>query len=171
MYFTLLLPYPGAPVACNLFALNPNLAGLVPHVMVFIVPRQIVPLGDPARRSCDACESFGASVKKIIRHMTCRRRVMQGKSYSHKRGDKLWSSTFSRGYVEQAFRRVCVRAELQHGKENLPYLQRADFRLVETGKVAGPKAERDAAPEIRIADAVDAPTAWSYEAAMAVWPC
>ena len=27
----------------------------------------MVKLGDPARRSCDACESFGAMLKKIIK--------------------------------------------------------------------------------------------------------
>jgi hypothetical protein len=102
--------------------------------MVFIVPRQIVPLGDPARRSCDACESFGATVKKIIRHLTCRRRVTTGKIYNNRSGDRRWTETFSRGYVEQAFRRVCVRAELLHGEDNQPYLQRSDFRLLETGK-------------------------------------
>jgi hypothetical protein len=38
------------------------------HILCFIVPRQLVELGDAARRSCDACESFGAMVKKLIKH-------------------------------------------------------------------------------------------------------
>ena len=44
-------------------------------LVLFIVPRQMVSLGDPTRRSCDACESFGAMVKKLIKHSTCRRRL------------------------------------------------------------------------------------------------
>ena len=46
----------------------------VPHILVFIVPLQMVYLGDPTRRAADACESFGAMVKKVIKHTTCRRR-------------------------------------------------------------------------------------------------
>ena len=50
-----------------------------PHILLFIVPRQMLELGDPARRSCDSCESFGAMLKKIIKHSTCRRRLRTGK--------------------------------------------------------------------------------------------
>lgn len=128
------------------------------HVMVFIVPRQIVPLGNPAR--CDACESFGAVVKKIIRHLTCRRRVTPGRVYQHRSGNKLWASTFARRYVKQAFRRVCVRAELLHGEDNVAYLQRVDFRLLETGKSSKAKKKADAneLPPPTIVESVDAPT-------------
>eukprot|EP00965_Chrysotila_dentata_P024439 809129-Pleurochrysis_carterae.AAC.1 len=60
-------------LATDIYKLNTELAGWVLHVLCFIVPRQILPLGDPSRRSCDACESFGAMLKKIIKHLTCRR--------------------------------------------------------------------------------------------------
>ena len=38
------------------------------------------------------------------------------------------------GYVQQAFTRACVRESLQHGKENEPFLQRADVRRTATGR-------------------------------------
>ena len=41
----------------DLLELKPTLMSWVPHVACFIVPRQIVLLGDPSRRSADACES------------------------------------------------------------------------------------------------------------------
>lgn len=63
------------PVCRDLKELKPTGITWVPHILLFIVPRQMVSLGDPARRSCDACESFGAMVKKIIKHATCRRRT------------------------------------------------------------------------------------------------
>ena len=50
----------GALVSNDLIEINPSLRSWVPHIMVFIVPQQILRLGDPAKRSCDACESFGA---------------------------------------------------------------------------------------------------------------
>ena len=63
------------PVCHDLKELKPTGITWVPHIMLFIVPRQMVTLGDPARRSCDACESFGAMVKKLIKFATCRRRI------------------------------------------------------------------------------------------------
>ena len=162
----------GAQVCNDLYDLNPSLVGWVPHVMCFIVPRQIVPLGDPARRSCDACESFGAVLKKFIRHLSCRRRVTVN-AHAHRSSDgkKLWAQTFKRGYVEQVFRRACVRSELIHGSKNEPYLQRADARLLCNGKVASATSKAgssvDSAPSI--IECVDAPTALTKEAALAVW--
>ena len=38
------------------------------------------------------------------------------------------------GYCQQAFSRVCVRESLQHGKENAPFLQRADARRTQHGR-------------------------------------
>ena len=58
------------PVCHDLKELKPTGITWVPHILLFIVPRQMVSLGDPSRRSCDACESFGAMVKKIIKHAT-----------------------------------------------------------------------------------------------------
>ena len=62
-------------------------------------------------------------MKKIIRHLTCRRRVDASQVFTHQKGDKLWSQTFKRGYIEQTFRRIAVRAELLHGEDNAPYLE------------------------------------------------
>ena len=105
LYFLLLIlyqphSYTGAATVRDLYALNPALAGWVPHVLVFIVPRQIVPLGDPSKRSCDACESLGAKIKKIIRNNTCRRRPTGTTKHAHRSADgkRLWLSTFTRGY-------------------------------------------------------------------------
>ena len=128
----------GAAVACDLIALKPTMLSWVPHVMVFIVPRQMLFLGDPSRRSCDACESFGAMLKKIIKHTTCRRRLYKGEATEHKKKQggsrKTWKQTFKRGYIEQAFRRAGVREALRHGTENAPYLQRIDAQRAATGK-------------------------------------
>ena len=113
--------------------------------MVFIVPRQMVYLGDPKRRSCDACESFGAMVKKLIKHSTCRRRLKK-ETVEHKGSNgRRWKQSFTRGYVQQAFARACVREDLQHGSENAPFLQRADARRRAMGKAtrARSKAERE----------------------------
>ena len=84
----------------------------VPHIMVYIVPQQMLELGDPARRSCDACESFGAMCKKVIKHLTCRRSL---------------TARFTKGWVQTCFSRVTVREGLAHGEANTPWLQRADF--------------------------------------------
>ena len=92
----------------------------MPHIACNIVPRQIVDLGDPSRRAADACESYGACCKKVIKHLTCRREI---------------SSTYRRGFIEQAFRRMVVRCELLHGTENAPFLQRQDARLLGLGRV------------------------------------
>ncbi|KAL1526456.1 hypothetical protein AB1Y20_015167 [Prymnesium parvum] len=107
--------------ACSrdLYALKPTMASWVPHIACNIVTRQIVKLGDPSRRSADACESYGAAAKKTIKHLTCRRTITR---------------SFKRGYVEQAFRRLAVRADLIHGEENAPYLKRKDERLLGAGR-------------------------------------
>ena len=130
-------------VARDLYALKPTLESWVPHIACNIVPRQIVDLGDPTCRAADACESYGACCKKVIKHLTCRRNVTRA---------------YSRGWVEQAFRRLAVRSDLLHGPENVPFLMRADHRLLGTGtlgkvsdRVEGPKdcirvkVEREAA--------------------------
>ena len=117
----------------------------VPHILLFIVPRRIVSLGDPTRRSCDACESFGAMVEKIIKHSTCRRRLKGDEATTHNRGAtaqltaRRWKQTFKKGYIEQAFTRACVREAIRHGPENAALLQRDDARRAATGKATAPK--------------------------------
>ena len=91
----------------------------MPHIACNIVPRQIVDLGDPSRRAADACESYGAVSKKVIKNLTCRRDI---------------SSKYRRGFIEQAFRRLAVRSGLMHGAANAPFLQRHDAKLVGLGK-------------------------------------
>ena len=127
-------------------------------------------LGDPQRRSCDACEALGASAKKLIRHLTCRRRPSANQQHAHRSADakKLWMQTFKRGYVEQTFRRLTVRAELIHGEANVRYLQRADHTLKTKGKVAKDKASSSSA-SLSVKEAMEAPWVWSEEAALAVW--
>eukprot|EP00966_Prymnesium_polylepis_P276455 6387160-Prymnesium_polylepis.1 len=128
------------PCCNDLLELKPTLKSWAPHIAQFIVPRQMVELGNPARRSCDACESFGAMFKKPIKHSTCRRRLKGKEKTTHnpkatfQSSRARWQQTFNRGYIEQAFTRACVRESLQHGEENAPYRQRVDVRRTSTGK-------------------------------------
>ena len=77
----------------------------------------------------------------------------------------------ARIYVEQAFRRVCVRAGLLHGAENQRYLQAADFRLLRQGKAAKAKAPRDPAAltSMGVYEDMSAPTVHGMEASFALW--
>ena len=128
--------------ACSrdLHKLKPTLASWVPHIACNIVPRQMIDLGDPARRAADACESYGAVAKKTIKFRTCRR---------HR------SATFTRGYIEQAFRRLTVRATLIHGPENAKFLQRKDARLLACGRADAGRA-REAVPSHSVRVKVEA---------------
>ena len=79
-------------------------------------------------------------VKKLIKHTTCRRRVLGTATSEHgaARGtpsERRWRQTFNRGFIEQAFRRACVRESLAHGAENEPFVQRADVRRTSTGRL------------------------------------
>ena len=85
------------------------------------------------------CESFGAMIKKIIKHLTCRRSVKVDSTTGdasttphHVSGEERWRQTFTRGFIQQAFERVCVRAELRLGPENAPFAQRTDVRGLQT---------------------------------------
>ena len=129
----------GNKVANHLIRLKPTLESWVPHVMCFIVPRQVLPLGDPTRRSCDACEAFGAWLKRTIKQKTCRRKVLFGNTeHVQKDGEghvtRRWKQTFKSGYIQQAFTRGVVKEKLGHGAENVPYLQREDHKRLRTGK-------------------------------------
>ena len=77
-----------------------------------------------------AAEMVGAKLKRIN---WGHGEALEG----HHRGDKLWQQTFTRGYVEQCFRRTCVRELLLVSEENAPYLQAADSRLLGLGKPEG----------------------------------
>eukprot|EP00965_Chrysotila_dentata_P006173 201596-Pleurochrysis_carterae.AAC.1 len=121
-------------LSSDIYKLNTELAEWVLHVLCFIVPRQVLNLGDPSRRRCDACESFGAMPKKIITHLTCRRSLRVNGSLHSGANGNTWAQSFKRGYTEQAFWRVCVRAEMIHGAGNARYVQRKDERLKATGK-------------------------------------
>ena len=119
--------------------MKPTLQSWVPHVLCFIVPRQVLPLGDPTRRSCDACESFGAWLKRTIKEKTCRRPVkveatLHVKLDAQKRETARWKQHFRRGYIEQAFTRGCVKSRLGWGEANMPYLQRDDWQRLRSGK-------------------------------------
>ena len=123
-------------LACSrdLLELKPTMMTWVPHVSCFIVPRQIVKQGEPAKRSTDASESFGAVLKYRIKHQTCRRRVRTKQRGSiHKNNSRTWTQAFTKGYIEQAFRRACVSQALLHGEENMPFLSREDWKLKRKG--------------------------------------
>ena len=107
--------------ALDLYDLKPTMNSWVPHIACNIVPRQIVELGDPSRRSADACESYGACAKRVIKHLTCRREI---------------SVRYRRGWVEQAFRRLATRAGLIHGEANEPFLLHKDAQLLGAGRQA-----------------------------------
>ena len=113
----------------------------VEHILIFVLPRQVVELGDPCRRSCDACESLGARFKKVIKHLTCRR-GLRAKQTREAAAD-VWKNSFTVGWVEQAFKRVVVEETLMHGEENRPYWQREDLRLRTQG-LKGVKKESKA---------------------------
>ena len=102
--------------------------------MEFVVPRQVLKLGDPSRRSCDACESFGARFKKLIKERTCRRSIKHGKTVHNGKGTKCWYTSFLKGYIEQAFARLNASERLSHGPENEKYLQRADYMRTAGGR-------------------------------------
>ena len=130
----------GNKVANDLLRLKPTIQSWVPHVMCFIVPRQILKLGCPSRRSADSCESFGAWLKKNIKHRTCRRHMTTaGKAPSEhqrrtSRGITKWTQHFRKGYMQQVFTRACVAEKLNYGAENEPFLQRADWKRLRSGK-------------------------------------
>ena len=159
----------GNTIASDLYALHPELAGWVFHVLCFIVPRQILALGNPARRSCDACESFGAVVKKCIRHLSCRRLVTRGDGDIRQTQKGSHRVRFTRGYIEQVFRRVSVRAELIHGKDNIPYLQRGDYRLLGKGKKGRSKMVQPTVKAPTVEASVEAPTVFTQKMHLAVW--
>lgn len=118
----------------DLYELKPTLQSWVPHIACNIVTRQIVQLGEPGRRSADACESFGACTKKVIKHLTCRRRL---------------TDKFKKGYIQQAFNRLAMRIDLRHGKANAAYMQRKDARLAGTGR-AGVAHIREEGPMLSV---------------------
>ena len=108
-------------VSRDLLDLKPTMASWVPHIACNIVPGQIVELGDPSRRAADACESYGACAKRVIKHLTCRRAI---------------GANYAQGYIAQAFRRLSVRSSLIHGVDNAPFLQRQDAQLIGVGRVS-----------------------------------
>ena len=123
--------------ARDLYSLKPTMKTWVPHIACNVVTRQIISMGDPSRRSADSCESFGAMVKKIIKHLTCRRRIDKiGTTHTKRMGGKSWTQTFKKGYIESSFARTCVRnGALLHGEANRKYLGRKETKLINKGRV------------------------------------
>ena len=81
-------------------------------------------------------------VKKLIKHTTCRRRVLaadkfvtHGSKATATSTERRWKQTFKVSYIKQAFKRASVRESLQHGPENAPFLQRADAMRTTLGKL------------------------------------
>lgn len=144
---------------------NPDIESWVAHILCFIVPRQMVSLGDPTRRSCDACESIGSTIKKFIKHLTCRRRLGGTHSHTSRGGKKLWKQTLKRGYTQTTFERMCVRATITHGEDNAQFTQRSDALLKTKGKVAT-KASKSGgldSPGLCILDLISAPSCDTQE--------
>ena len=151
------LAYLNLSLACSrdLLALKPTMKSWVPHVSSFIVPQQIVLHGEPAKRSTDASESFGAVLKYRIKHQTCRRRVRTKERASiHKNNSRTWKQAFTKGYIEQAFRRACVAESLLHGAENEPFLSREDWMLKHKGLKKEGKVKPDSGVPPRVRDLV-----------------
>ena len=83
-------------------------------------------------------------MKKIIKHLTCRRATRgakQGKGARTRASAASWKDSFTVGFVEQAFKRAVVEHDIRHGEENAPYLLREDITLREQG-LTGVKKER-----------------------------
>ena len=117
-------------------------------------PRFGMPDVCPMNRSADSCESFGARLKKVIKHLTCRRRCRSDAEgapieHVHKRtvgeDKKVWTQAFTKGYIGTAFTRVCVSAANLYTEESAPYRQREDARVLAIGRVG--KRRMEAKPE------------------------
>ena len=54
----------------------------------------------------------------------------------------MWKQSFTKGYIQQAFTRMCVSEALRHGEENAAYLQRRDVLRQTTG-LGNVKVERE----------------------------
>ena len=153
-----------AQVCRDWIALKPTAQSWVPHIMLFIVSQQFLELGNPTNRSADACESLGARLKKIIKHLTCRRRCTtdaQGAPVEHihkatREGKKLrWTQTLTTGYIKQAFSRACVSVANLYGPENAPFMQRADARLLASGRFKKARDEEKPPPPRNIRARMD----------------
>ena len=88
-------------------------------------------------------------VKKMIKHLTCRRNLGRGATtHRSEARNKRWKQTFTKGYMQQAFKRAGVREGLRHGVENAPFLQREDARRAALGKVSETKRDKEEVPTI-----------------------
>ena len=65
------------------------------------------------------------------------------------RGKADWKQTFKVGFIEQTFKRLCVRESLHHGEDTLKYMDRRDFRRLTTGKGLQDERRRRAQPSRR----------------------
>eukprot|EP00966_Prymnesium_polylepis_P008307 191447-Prymnesium_polylepis.1 len=145
------------PRCCHdLLELKPTLQSWVPHVAQFIVPRQMVELGDLARRSADACESFGAMFKKLIKHSTCRRRMMGNEKTTHKSkatsqsSRARWQQTFNRGYSTSSRRspgRVSV-SPFSMGRKTPPFGSTSTFGARSPGKATWTRKSAEESPAV-----------------------
>jgi len=75
--------------------------------------------------------------------------------------DRRWQQTFKVGFVEQAFKRLCVRESLQHGEANAAFLQRGDVRRTATGRATRAtrkfvSSESSPAPQMTVLQAAEA---------------
>eukprot|EP00965_Chrysotila_dentata_P202928 6181403-Pleurochrysis_carterae.AAC.2 len=133
------------------------------------MPLHIVDLSDPTPRSCDACEFFGAMLKKVIKHLSASVAAAACATTARRSGCKPSAAA---SYTEQAFRRKCVRANFIHSDSNARYLQRSDHFFRNTGKGAkskpGCSSAAYAKPAGSMVVSISADTVLTKAAAMAV---
>ena len=140
----------------------------IPHVMAYIVPRQMVTDGDPNRRCCEQSEAIGVDLKFDL-HKRCARNHTTKRVTRNARGEivKEWRAKLrisrvmqvptrpfarprprlrshalmgSHGARAQVFNRSCLRENLRRDEASTVYLQRRDHRIKRTGKsVAEPR--------------------------------
>ena len=96
-------------------------------------------LGDPMRRSADAGEAYGASIKDGVHRRTLRRKKAEAAS-THERRDasgkvvKRWTQkALAVSRVMQVWRDMVVRDRLLADEASSPFLQRKHFQLKDTG--------------------------------------
>ena len=74
---------------------------------------------------------LGLASRKLSSISTCRRNLQPKQTRAQ--ADAAWRSSFTVGWVEQAFKRIVVEESLQHGEENREYMLREDARLRKQG--------------------------------------
>ena len=108
----------------------------VPHVLLVIVPRQMVRHGDPTSRGADHSEAYGASLKDSIHNRLLRRKKAKAGAkvtHNHRDGTSHKQNALQYSRVMQAFRNEGVRERLLRDEASIPFLQRRHYAVASTG--------------------------------------